>query len=70
MYFLKIKSNRMQLQKYLQILQRRLIETEKVANEAGFRFTKKELEATLSEILEDELKKMTGGFLEGIGKSL
>jgi len=33
MYFLKIKSNRMQIQKYFQILQKRLIETEKVSNE-------------------------------------
>jgi len=47
----------MQIQKYLQILQRRLIETEKVANETGFRFTGKELEATLSNLSEEELKK-------------
>jgi|GEM_PF-6427481 len=70
MYFLKIKSNRMQIQKYFQILQKRLIETEKVSNETGFRFTKKELEAVLSEISEEGLKKVTGGFLKGIGKSL
>ncbi|MCM8805993.1 MAG: hypothetical protein NC825_04595 [Candidatus Omnitrophica bacterium] len=42
----------------------------KVSNETGFRFTKKELEAALSEISEEEMKKVTGGFLEGIGKSL
>jgi len=60
----------MQIQKYFQILQKRLIETEKVSNETGFRFTKKELEAVLSEISEEELKKVTGGFLKGIGKSL
>jgi len=42
----------------------------KVANDAGFKFTKKELEVALSGISEEELKKVTGGFLEGIGKSL
>jgi hypothetical protein len=60
----------MQIQKYFQILQKRLIETEKVSNETGFRFTKKELEAALSEIPEEELKKVTGGSLKDIGKSL
>ena len=34
----------------------------KVANDAGFKFTRKDLEAALSEILAEELKKVTGGY--------